>query len=256
MEDAMKQVLAAIDESSVASHVLRAAATMARTLGAEPRVLHVREGKAEQPIALARRAGLSIDVVDGDPIERIVEWSDDRAVRVVALGMRRERPPRLGTGHVASAVMSRVKKPVLLIPPGVRLPSEERFARVLIPLEGSAPSSAAIGAELRAFQGEGVAITVLHVMPAGTAPKFWDQPGHAAQTWSTEFRARWCDQPGTEFRLRRGDVVPVILDTAATEGADVIVLGWSQKMSHNRARVVRGIVGQVEIPVLLTPTDG
>jgi nucleotide-binding universal stress UspA family protein len=145
---------------------------------------------------------------------------------------------------------------VLLIPPGVRLPTQDRFGKVLIPLEGSAPSSDAISAELRAFHREGVAIIVVHVMPLGTAPKFWDQPSHAAQAWSAEFRARWCDQPETEFRLRRGEVVPVILETAATEGADVIALGWSQTMSHNRARVVRGIVGQVEIPVLLTPTDG
>jgi nucleotide-binding universal stress UspA family protein len=152
--------------------------------------------------------------------------------------------------------MSRVKKPVLLIPPGVRLPTAERFGRVLIPLEGSTRSSAAISAELRAFHREGVAVTVLHVMPLDTAPKFWDQPGHAGQIWSAEFRARWCDQPGTEFRLRRGDVVPVILETAATEGADLIALGWSQRMSHNRASVVRGVVGQAEIPVLLTPTGG
>ena len=252
----MKRVLAAIDESPVAAYVLRAAATMARTLGAEPRALHVREEKGDSPVAYAQQAGFAIDVIDGDPIECIVEQSEDHAVRVVALGMRREHPPQRDTGHVAAAVMSRVKKPVLLVPPGARLPAADRFGKVLIPLEGSATSSAAINAEMQAFHREGVAITVVHVLPVGTAPMFWDQPGHAGPTWTAEFRARWCDQPGAEFRLRRGEVVSVILETAATEDADVIALGWSQAMSRDRARVVRGIVARAEIPILLTPTDG
>jgi nucleotide-binding universal stress UspA family protein len=255
MEETLTRVLAAIDDSAVAARVLRAAATMARTLGASPRALHVREGDWRSPAELARRAGIAIEVVDGDPIDCIVEMSRDLAVRMVAVGARREHPAPTEAGHVAAAVMARVKKPVLVVPPGARLPRAERFERVLIPLEGSATSSAAIRPELRALGKEGVAITVLHVLPTGTAPKFWDQAGHAGQIWASEFLARWCEQPGTEFRVRRGEVVPVILDAASSEHADLIALGWSQKMSGDRARVVREIVGQADIPVLLTPVN-
>jgi nucleotide-binding universal stress UspA family protein len=150
--------------------------------------------------------------------------------------------------------MAQARKPVLVVPPDARLPTSERFQRVLIPLEGTAPSADAVAEALESLGRAGVAIVVLHVFHPGTAPRFWDQAGHAGQSWGSEFLAHWCDQPGAEVRLRSGEVVNAVLDVAAAESVDIIALGWSQNTAGDRARVVRGIVARSDIPVLLTPT--
>ncbi|MEO8696923.1 MAG: universal stress protein [Acidimicrobiales bacterium] len=126
----------------------------------------------------------------------------------------------------------------------------------LVPLEGTRDSAEAIGAHLETLRRAGVGITVLHVFHSGTAPRFWDQAGHAGQSWGTEFLARWCDQPGTKLRLRSGDVVTAILDVASGESIDVIALGWSRQIAGDRARIVRDVVGRSDLPVLLTPSGG
>jgi nucleotide-binding universal stress UspA family protein len=251
----MTVVLAAIDDSPAALPVLRAANAMARTLGAEARAVYVREKNHENVMALARHAGVSIDIVDGDPVDRIVELSTASAVTMVVVGARRHRGGRRPSGHVAFAVMAQARKPILVVPPDARLLTSERFERVLIPLEGTAQSADAVAAELESLGRAGVGIVVLHVFGPGTLPRFWDQASHAGQSWGSEFLARWCDQPGVEVRLRSGEVVAAILEVAAAESSDIIALGWSQYTAGDRARVVRGIVARSDIPVLLTPAN-
>ncbi len=249
----MTVVLAAIDNSAAALPVLRAAAAMAHALGVEALAVHVREGEHETAAAAADHAGVSIEVLDGDPVDRIVEASARPAVGLVVVGARRHRAGRRPSGHVAHAVMTQVRKPVLVVPPDTRLPESERFERVLIPLEGTEDSSDAVAAEMHALARAGADITVVHVFHPGTVPRFWDQAGHAHQSWATEFLAHWCAQPGAALFLRSGDVAGAILDVAVGEAIDLIVLGWSQDMTGDRARIVRDLVSRSEVPVLLTP---
>lgn len=252
MEAAVTVILAVIDTSAAALPVLRAAETMARTLGAEARAVHVLETAHGSAAAMARHAGVLLEVVDGDPVDRIVEASSAAAVGFVVVGARRHAGHR-PSGHVASAVMTRVHKPVLVVPPDSRLPESGRFQHVLLPLEGTADSTEAVAGQLQALAHAGTEITAVHVFHPGTVPRFWDQAGHANQSWGTEFLAHWCEQPGAELRVRSGDVAGAILDVAVGEAVDLIVLGWSQQMTGNRARVVRDIISRSEIPVLLTP---
>jgi nucleotide-binding universal stress UspA family protein len=254
VEAAMSVVLAAIDNSAAALPVLRASAAMARTLDAQAQAVHVREGEHETATAAARHAGVAIRVVDGDPVERIVELSTAPSVSMVVVGARRQRAGPRPSGHVAIALMGQVRKPVLVVPPDTRLPKSDRFQRALVPLEGTPASAEATARQLDALSRSGVDITVLHVFHPGTAPKFWDQAGHASQSWGAEFLAHWCDRPGTTLRLRSGDVVAAILDVVVAESIDVIVLGWSQNIAGDRARIVRDVVGRSDIPVLLMPT--
>ena len=47
-----------------------------------------------------------------------------------------------------------------------------------------------------------------------------------------------------------GERVP---DVAEAEGADVIALGWSQRLDPGRARTVRRAVLDAVVPVMLVP---
>jgi nucleotide-binding universal stress UspA family protein len=226
---------------------------MARTLDAEARAVHVREGECDTAVAAAGHVGIPIEIIEGDAADRIAEQSADPDVTIVVVGARSHRAGRRPSGHVARAVIEQLRKPVLVVPPDARLPESERFERVLIPLEGTVDSTGAIAAPLEMLAAAGVDLTVLHVFRPETAPRFWDQAGHAHQSWGTEFLARWCGQRGAHLHLRSGDVAAAILEVAAKEAADLIALGWSRSLAGERAKVVRDIVGRSDVPVLLAP---
>ena len=55
------------------------------------------------------------------------------------------------------------------------------------------------------------------------------------------------------LELRLGDVVDATLDLASAEDPDVIVLGWRQDLSSQRAQIVRRLLVEARHPILLIP---
>ncbi|HVT75862.1 MAG TPA: universal stress protein [Acidimicrobiales bacterium] len=252
----MTTVLAAIDDSPAAAPVLRAAQALAVTLGGDVRAVHVTEDGGETAASAATRADISVLNVTGDPVTAIIDAAADRDVAFVVVGARRHTSGRRPAGHVAQAVMTGTAKPVLVVPPDARLPTEGPFRRALAPLEGSTESSRAVDGTLCRLTEAGVEVVAVHVFGPDTLPRFWDQAGHADQSWTAEFLARCCCAvPDAELRLRTGDVGGAALDVAGQESVDLIVLGWSQQVHGDRARVVRDIVGRAEVAVLLVPAS-
>jgi len=249
----MSIVLAAVDASAAARAVIGVAQEAARTMGADLRVVHIGRTETETVLAAAQQAGVSIEMLEGDPAARIAYASNRVEVAVVVVGARSHRSGRRPYGHVARAVLRAVGKPVLIVPPDV-LPAAESFERVLVPLEGSAESTAGIDQYLPALTRSGAAILVLHVFSGSTLPRFLDQIGHGEQSWSTEFLARWCQYPHAELRLRSGHVPEAILAVASAEKADLIALAWSRSFLPDRAKIVREVLSRSSVPILLVPT--
>jgi hypothetical protein len=96
-------------------------------------------------------------------------------------------------------------------------------------------------------------VVVLHVFDASTVPRFWDQAAHARRAWEEEFMTRFCAQPGARLELRSGAAGQQVVDVAATEGVDLITLGWSQRLDPGRAQTVRRTVLEAAVPVMLVP---
>ena len=46
-----------------------------------------------------------------------------------------------------------------------------------------------------------------------------------------------------------------VLRVARDAGADMVALGWSQKLEHGHAAVVREVLAASPMPVLLVPVD-
>jgi hypothetical protein len=149
-------------------------------------------------------------------------------------------------------VAQRSARPVVLVPAAARGRRPE-IRRVLLPLDGTAESAAAVAGAVEQFARAGVDLVVLHVFDAETVPRFWDQAAHAGQAWAEEFLARYCAQPGGRLELRTGAAGEHVLDVAAAERADMIALGWSQQLDPGRARTVRRAVLDAVIPVMLVP---
>ena len=149
-------------------------------------------------------------------------------------------------------VLQRAQKPVVLVPAASR-PGPKKISRVLIPLDGTLESAAAVAETIRLLAGAAVDLVVLHVFDVTTVPEYWDQPAHAEQAWQEEFLARYCDQPGVRLQQRSGGPGEHVLDVAATEQVDLIVLGWSRQVPEARAQTLHQTLRDAHVPVLVLP---
>jgi nucleotide-binding universal stress UspA family protein len=252
----MTTVLAAIDDSAAAPTVLEAARVVAQLLDAHVRAIHVTENAKTTATAVAARAGVALRKVAGDPVEGIVGAAAEDDVALVVVGARDQPAGRRPVGHVALSVVEQVHKPTLVVPPDARLPAPgEACRRALVPLNGRRDSADAVAAMLRQLAGAGVELVALHVFVPETVPRFWDQAGHAEETWAAEFAATWCAVPGVDVRLRAGAPPSTVVEVATEEQADLIALAWSQELVPGRAEVVREVLAHAAIPVLLVPVS-
>jgi Universal stress protein family len=143
-------------------------------------------------------------------------------------------------------------KPIVVVPEMAER-VRPMISRVLVPLDGTPEAAAAVAQAVGLFAGAGIDVVVLHVFDASTVPRFWDQAAHARRAWEEEFMTRFCAQPGARLELRSGTAGQQVLDVAATEGVDLITLGWSQRLDPGRAQTVRRTVLEAAVPVMLVP---
>ena len=166
---------------------------------------------------------------------------------------RRRGPAAVWPGQEAHD--SRASKPVVLVPPGAKV-RRPAISRVLLPLDGTPESAAAVAGTMGLLARAGVDLVVLHVFDAATVPRFWDQAAHAHRAWAEEFLARNAAAAGARLELRSGSPGEQVVEVAGAEQADLIALGWSQHLDAGRSRTVRRSVLHAGVPVLLVPAGG
>jgi len=205
------------------------AAAIARLVGGQVRLLH--------PAADLSAGGAARQVIR--------ELRQPGTVTGVLIAGEASRP-------LWKRVAQQSAKPVVLVPAAVRdVPS--RIRRVLLPLDGTARSAAAVAEAAERFVRGGAELVVLHVFDAETVPRFWDQHAHAGQAWEQEFLARYCALPGARLELRSGGAAEHVAKVAGAEQADMIALAWSQRLEPGRAAAVRRTILDAEVPVMLVP---
>lgn len=217
-------------------------------------------GPRDTGSAVAETAAAIARLVGGEV--RLLRLAGDLNPRhTAAQAIRALHEPRILIGVLAGDEMSRPlwqrvaqhsPKPVVLVPAGAPSRSPQ-IGRVLLPLDGTARSAAAVAPTAERLARGGAELVVLHVFDAETVPKFWDQQAHAGQAWTEEFLARYCSLPGSRLELRRGTAAEHVAKVARAEQADMIALAWSQHLDPGRASVVLRTVLEAEVPVILVP---
>ena len=204
---------------------------------------------------LASAAGVELREVTGSPIEQIVAAAQDPDVAALVIGARGVHGGPQPAGHTALEVITRVQKPVAVVPPHATPPKQ--IARILVPLEGTSQSSHALEDTIKLAHRRRLEILVLHVHSPATVPAFSDHDPHATTAWEREFLARYIATPHDRVSLLRRLGVPAddIVAVAHEIAADLIVLAWSQDLSPGRARVVAETLAHSKIPVLLIPVQ-
>jgi nucleotide-binding universal stress UspA family protein len=251
----MSRVLAAVDNSPGARPVLLTARAFAALLDADVYPVHVDQDDDRLAELAAEVAGRPLHRIPGPFIESLVKVGQADDVAAIVVGARRLIADPRPLGSTALTVATSVSKPVVVVPPGARIP--ETIRRVLLPVEGTPGSAHAPGliAEL-ARHGQPEIIAV-HVKPELDLPAFTDQPQHEHRAWSQEFIRRYCDCPPDSLRLhtrlgRPDEQIPQVADQV---DADIVVLAWSQNLNLGRARVVRAVLRRCRRPTLLMPVD-
>lgn len=249
----MSRIVAAVDATPSAATVLAAAAGLAPFLGAEVEALHVGEDADTVARALAEGFGVPLRVVRGEVAPILMDLAgrpDEVACVVTGVSERRHMLPFIG--HVAEHVLTHAQIPVVAVPSGAAVAPAIR--RVLVPLDGTAATSAALREVLEMACRKHLDVTVLHVYDETTVPMFSDQPVHEARAWTQEFLRRHCPDPdAVSLEVRIGTPATHVADVVVESRADLLVLGWSRDLSPGRARVVRHALETSVIPVLLVP---
>ncbi len=252
----MTRVIAAIDNSAAALPVLETASGVALLYRARLDAVHFREDGDRTARAAAEAAGISLRTLPDDAVDRLIEAGDDEDVVAMVIGARSARHGRRPAGHVALQLIVALRKPLIVVPPQAPVPF--MLERVLVPLDGTRVTAAALQRTIELAYGSDVEVVALHVHDEESLPLFSDQPQHELESWTREFLARYCPCPErVRLEVRVGVPGEHVLRVAEEIGADLIALGWAQDLSPGRAAVVREALERSEVALLLVPVlDG
>jgi nucleotide-binding universal stress UspA family protein len=251
----MSIVIAALDNSPASEPVVATAIRLAELYSAKTRAVHVREDGSEVAMAAARTANLELESVSGRPVDRLVAAAREPAVRALVVGARGRPSGRRPAGRTALALITSIGKPVVVVPPDV--PRPERIESVLVPLDGTRASAAALAGTIGLARESGLEVIVLHVSEEERLPRFSDHLQHEARVWAEEFVARNCPLPPEEVRLelRVGKPNEHLVQVALETEADLMAMGWSQDLDAGHAAVVREALARSPVPILLLPVE-
>jgi len=252
-ERASRKVVAAITEDATASTVLSTAEAIANLYAASVEAVHVGQEQVALT-AVARTFGLPLTMLAGQPVKALARAAAAEDVVAVVIGARGAPAGKRPVGSTVAALVTSLEKPVVVVPPDA--PVAHAIHNVLVPLDGSAVSTATLHDIVALASDAALEIVVAHVHEERSLPAFSDHLPHEVRAWSEEFLARYYPS-ATEvtLELRVGEPHEHLLDIVHRNRCDLVALGWSQDLTWGHAAIVRRMLAESPVPVLLTPVS-
>lgn len=279
-QEVRPKVLVALDGSPAAAAAVPIARVLAVQLGAELTVLHVVEREStESEEEVQRRLALDtaappkpcLYVRRGDPATEILRAAVEPDVVLVVLTTHgRLIEIGRGLGRTAEAVVAGTDRPVLLVRPEVARAREAApFTRLLIPLDGTPGTAAALPPVLTLAERLHTAIDLLFVVDPSQrppeepgsmrVPRYLDQPQHEWPHWAEEFMSRLaCTCAGRTpavpmtVVITYGDVGQEVARVATERRSSAIVVVRRSRLQTGRALRLRAILQNAPCPVIVT----
>lgn len=251
----MRRVIAAITGDAAAPAVLSCARAIAPLFSAAVEALHVGAERALLVSSTAQRAQVPLRTIPGEVVQEVVDQAAAEDVAAVVIGARGAPGGRRPAGRTALALVASLSKPVVVVAPDTAV--RDPIQSVLVALDGTAASAAALEEIVELASGAELQIVVAHVQRTRSLPAFGDHLPHEVRAWSEEFIARHCPAAlDATLELRVGEPHEHVLDICRRSACDLVALGWSQDLGLGRAAVVRRMLAESPVPVLLTPVRG
>jgi nucleotide-binding universal stress UspA family protein len=205
----------------------------------------------------------------GDPAEQLVAVAASTGAEMVIVGSRgRSRVRAALRGSVSRALVALCECPVLVVPPGARVPDDHagtgrrRPPSVLCGIDGSpeAIQAARVASRLAARLGD--RLVLAHAYPSvrtGLAGRYEEGPALAQWTAAPALLASAADSlrhehgPDPELTLEPGDPRRALIRAAGREDAEVLVLGAHTQRPSARRSAAATLVGASPIPTLIVP---
>jgi nucleotide-binding universal stress UspA family protein len=247
----MSSVIAVVTEDSAAEAVVSTARAVAELFGARVEALHVGAERVALSAA-ATGAGMTIKQVSGETVESLARAASIDDVAALVIGARGQRSGKCPAGSIALQVITLGEVPVVVVPPDG--PAHRTIESVLVPLDGTRTSAAALSEVVELAHQAALQIVVAHVYTSQTLPAFDDHVPHETRAWSEEFLAREVSAAtGAKLELRVDGSPEHLLAILRESSCDLVALGWRQDLARGRAAVVRRMLAESPVPVLLTP---
>jgi nucleotide-binding universal stress UspA family protein len=249
-----RRIVAAIDGAGLSSRVIAIAIAAAPMFDANVEAVHVVEAElaASQARQIAADAGVAYYALTGPLLPTLVTYLTSPDVAVVVVGASTGRRADRLLGRHALALAAAAQRPMIIVPVGAEVGAT--LHRVLVPLDASSQTRAALKETVELARAAHVEVVALHVHPFYALPMFTDQPQHEVPAWSDEFLRRyWPGSTPLPRLLHRVGVPADEIARAMDEtDADMLVLAWSRDLSPGRARIVARALRESR-PVLLLP---
>jgi nucleotide-binding universal stress UspA family protein len=173
-------------------------------------------------------------------------------------------------GRTLAGVIGSTDRPVLAIRPEIqesRL-TLSKISQVILPLDGSPGSAAAVNAALNLTHNFGGRLALIHVplchkAPPGepgslAGPRYLDAPHHERIAWDQEFMRRFgpAERANSELidlHTSPGDPVQEILRIAENRAADLIAIAWRRNLDSGRAEIAKRLLAESNCPILFVP---
>jgi nucleotide-binding universal stress UspA family protein len=203
---------------------------------------------------LALHPGLEVDqrILPGQIVEQLVKAASTASVLVLGSGQRFD-PSRLALGSVAVHVTAHALCPVIVTrTPAAGEPTTGPSAgRVVVGVDGSKTSAAAVGFAFDEASRRGLGLTAVHAYPQ--LPDEWLSDAHdpaeygraAARVLAESLAGRTEDYPDVEVVSRLTDRGPVQALVEESAGAALLVVG-----SHGYGRFAGMLLGSVSQAML------
>lgn len=281
------RVLAAVDFSKPARGAFEYALDVSRSHRAELVVVHAvplnqsLRWRARERVALIARlrqraeeadVRFKVRVQQGDPAEIIVLHASSLRPDVIVLGThQRSGIERFRIGSVAERVALKSTEPVLVVPPRPHARATRPFSHLAVAVDFTSASERALETAMALANDPDDRITLLHAVPgysSGVPPYLYR---YGAKEYQDQLRRDAWQQlqrtvhgtgttaAGIHARVLIGDATTEISDAADEIGADLLVVGVSQRGALSRrlfgataARLLR----VSKVPVLAVPGAG
>ncbi|MFN3591936.1 MAG: universal stress protein [Thermaurantiacus sp.] len=187
-----RSVLVAVDQSDEASNLVAHATAIAGALRSDLMIAHVLDARRQtegpsdpfewailQREALARLEALCpsadgeicVKLLQGPVTEACTRQAQDAGVDLIVAGTRCSTQTRLGMlGSTTQRLLERADASILLVPPGTAPLSARPRPRLVVPLDGSTWSEAALPMALRLARGSGADLVLVHCITPPELP--------------------------------------------------------------------------------------
>jgi len=246
-----QRILSPIDFSEHSAAALRVAGSLARTFGAEVRVLHsqrldapvyfttaqlqVLKTQLRRSLRLAREylegfverhlpedVSRSVRIVEHDPVEAILDMRREWPADLLVMGTHgRTGLTRIRLGSVMESVLRQVQGPIITVGPKAKVPMLAPLRRVLSPIDFDESSREAFQYSVDLAERANAEVVALHILES-SAEEGREQAVSALCEWVPPQARAHCSVRDV---VRGGAPPDRIVAEAKTAHADLIVLG-------------------------------